>query len=135
MAGRSNLGQVRLLFERGATRNVCRILRQQDADEIFLLRDLALQIGDGGRRVEDQLFRLTHVDQRGGAAGRRHLGKPQRFTTRRQSVRRDLELKIERPQLEIGARHLADGAEGRLLCRIGNDRRDQSRFVDRIRMP
>ncbi len=62
------------------------------------------------RRVEDQLFRLPHVDERGGAAAGRDLGEAQRLTPRCQRARRHVELPIERPHFEIGARHLADEA-------------------------
>lgn len=65
---------MRLLFQSGTARNVRGIPADQDADVVFLLRDLALQIRNGGRRVEDQLFRLPHVNERGGAAARRDLG-------------------------------------------------------------
>ena len=59
-----NLGRMRLLGQLQPARNVARIIAQKNADGIFLLRNLALKVGDFGRGGVDQLLRLPHVEQR-----------------------------------------------------------------------
>ena len=81
---------------------------EQHADEVLLLRDAPLDVGDGRAGAEHQLLGLAHVDQRRHAAALAHLRQLQRLLARRQRPPRDLELQVERAQPEVGVGDLAD---------------------------
>src|SRR5581483_4047694 len=100
--------RVRLLDERQAARDRCGIAAGEEADEVLLLRDLALERRDFCGRAVDELLGLTHVDEGGGAALLANLRQPQRLLTRRERPPRDLELGVERAQGEVRVGHLAD---------------------------
>jgi hypothetical protein len=52
-----------LLSQEQASRNVCGVISQEDAEIVFLLRDLPLQICDCGLGGIHQLFCLANVEQ------------------------------------------------------------------------
>ena len=57
--------------QRQSARDTLRVIAQQDADGVFLLRDLSLQIRNGGVRSIEDLLRLEHISPRPGwCAGR-----------------------------------------------------------------
>ena len=60
---RRNFGSMRLLRQLQPARNVAGIVPQKDADRIFLLGNLALEVGNLGRSGIYQLLRLPDVEQ------------------------------------------------------------------------
>ena len=68
-------------------------------------------IGDRRAGAEHELLGLAHVDQRRDAAAFAHLRQLQRLLARGQRPPRDIELQVERAQLEVRLGDLAD--EGR----------------------
>ncbi len=77
------------------------IVSQQRADEVLLLLDTALQVGDGFGCHGDQLFRLANVELGAGSAICQRSGKLQRLLPRGQRPFCDLKLKVVGAQLEI----------------------------------
>ena len=65
-------------------------------------------IGDRRAGAEHELLGLAHVDQRRDTAALAHLRQLQRLLTRRQRPARDIELQVERAQLEVAVGNLAD---------------------------
>src|SRR4029453_3551090 len=92
---------MRLVGERTAPRDRTRALAEEQAEEVFLLFDLPLQIDDGRTRAEHQLLGLPHVHQRGGAAALANPRDTQRFFARCERSRRDAELEGGREQLVV----------------------------------
>ena len=68
---------------------------------VLLLRDPALEIGDRGAGAEHELLGLTHVEQRRRAAALRAPASAAAILPRRQRPLRDVELQVERAQLEV----------------------------------
>ena len=83
-------------------------LPEQQADQVLLLRDPALELDNGRARAEHELLRFADVEERGDAAALAHLRQLQRILARGQRALRDLELQIERAQLEVGVGDVAD---------------------------
>jgi len=75
---------MRLLGQKQSSRNVARVIAQQNAEIIFLLCDLPFEICDGGLRSIHQLLRLTDVKQRGQSVLLFGLRELQRILARQQ---------------------------------------------------
>jgi hypothetical protein len=75
-----------------------------DADEIFFLFDLSLQVRNFCGRGEDELLRLPYVEIGAQALVREILNQMKRVLARRQCAPRDLELRVQFAELKIGGR-------------------------------
>ena len=87
---------MRLFGEPEAAPDRPRVVAEEQADEVLLLRDLPLERRDLTGGAVDELFGLAHVDERRRAALLPHLGEAQRFLPRRERAPREVELGIGR---------------------------------------
>ncbi|MCG3163404.1 MAG: hypothetical protein JMDDDDMK_04810 [Acidobacteria bacterium] len=104
-------GRLFLLRQRTTARRLARVSAQQQADLVLSLLDQPLDVGDGLGRAINQLLGLAHIQHRGDAASLAHADQAQRFLTGRERPLRNLKLRVQFEQVEIGGRDVAH--EGR----------------------
>ena len=76
-----NVRRMRLVDQLAPTGDRRRKAPEQNADEVLLLRDPALEDHDGRAGAEHELLGLAHVDQRRDTAAFTHLRQLQRLLT------------------------------------------------------
>ena len=106
-AGR-NLRRKCLLNQRNPACDVLRIIAQQDADRVFFLRDLSLQVRNLRIRSVEHLLRLEHIQFRGHSVLKAQPGKFDRIGLGVDCLTRDRELQVELQEREVVAGHIAD---------------------------
>ena len=74
-----------------------RVVAQQRANQIFLLRNLSLGVGNGLGGGLDQLLGLADIQQARRATVGKGIGQLQRFLAGSQSFAGDVQFKIEFP--------------------------------------
>ena len=112
----------RLDGECETARDIGGITAEQCAQQILLLRELALEIGNGLGGGVNQLFGLAHIEQGGRAVLRQYLREVQGVLARGQRVARDLQREVELTDLEIGAGNARDHRiEHRALSPFGGE--------------
>src|ERR1700722_12566345 len=97
-----------LLNERNTTRHVLRIIAQKNADGIFFLTDLALQVRNLRVCSVEDLLSLEHIELRGDSVIKPQLRKFDRIGLRIDCFPRDLELQVELQQSEVIVRYITD---------------------------
>ena len=115
---RRNFRRKCLLDQRNPARDVLRIIAEQDADGVFFLGNLSLQVGDLRIRGIEHLLSLEHIQLRGDAVIEPQVGKFDRIGLGLDRLSRDRELQVELQQREIVARHIADEGQYDDLARI-----------------
>ena len=115
---RRHFGRKQLLHQRPSARHGLRIVAEENADGIFFLRDLPLQVGDLSVRRIENLLSLQNVELGGHAVLDAKIGELHRIFLRLDGVARDLELKVELQEREIVARHVAHERQHDRLPRI-----------------
>ena len=104
---RRHFGRKRLLHQRASAWHGLRVIAKENADGIFFLRDLPLQVGDlSVRRIED-LLSLQNIKLGGHAVLDAKIGELHRVFLRLDRLAGDLELKVKLQEREIVARHVA----------------------------
>src|ERR1700722_3693903 len=88
---------------RRPARHSVRVIAKENADGIFLLRDLALQVGDRGIRRIKSLLCLQNVELGGHTVLEAEVGEFHRIFLSGDSFVGDLQLKVEFQQREIVA--------------------------------
>src|SRR6185369_5750156 len=81
------------------------------ADEVLLLRNLALELGHSGQRLLVLRLSLPVVALGDRAFLETQLLQPCRFTEAQRGLLRDLELPVERSQLDVAAGYCADDGQ------------------------
>ena len=92
-------------------------LAEEQAQVVFGLLDLLLELWDLGGGGVEELLGLANVRERSGAAGFELLGERERVLTGFEGVLCDGELGVERAELEIGGGDLLDEGDAHgTLC-------------------
>ena len=92
---------MRLFGQLQPARNVAGIVAQKNADGVFLLRDLPLEVGNLRRRGVYQLLRLAHIQHRVDSVLLERLRKLQRVLCVTQRALRDFQFEIQLAKLKI----------------------------------
>ena len=96
----------------------CGIIAKENADGIFFLRDLSLQVRDLSIGRIENLLSLQNIQLGGNAVLDAKIGELDGIFLRLDGLARDLELQIELQKREIVARHVADQRQYDRLPRI-----------------
>ena len=119
-----------LLDERNPACDVLWVIAEQDADGIFFLGNLPLQVGDLRIRGIEDLLGLKHIQLGGNAVVKPQLGKFDRIGLGLNRLTRDRELQIKLQQREVVGRNIADeGQCDNLACIFGSQELGAGGFV------
>ena len=108
---RRHFGRKRLLGQRSPRAHALGIIAEENADGIFLLADLSLEVRNLRVGGIQHLLGLQHVQLGGHAVVEPQLRQLDGIFLGLHGVARDLEFEIELQEREVVARHVADERE------------------------
>src|SRR5215469_1382369 len=97
-----------LLGQFETSRNVAGVVAEKDADGIFLLSDLALEVRDFGCDCINELLGLTHIQHRVDTVLLQSLRQLERVVSRTQGALGDFQLEVQHAKRKIRAREVGD---------------------------
>src|SRR5712671_175472 len=132
---RRHVRRKRLLWQRTSALHALRIIADEDADGIFFLGNLALEIRDSSICGVEHLLRLEHVQPCGYAAVQSERSQPDGIFLRLHRVLRDLQFEIKLKERQVRTRHVAYKRERHRMLRLLASQQLGARRFSRASIP